>query len=117
MQSFKQYFDEAMSAKTRMKMRAAARKNKAKIALGRKKAAKKIASPEKIKSRAEKQARNVFIKKILKGKNKNDLGFAARNELENKLKKKKGAIQRLAKKLRPIVKAQDRAKLKQDDGD
>ena len=72
---------------------------------------------EKIKSRAEKQARNVFIKKILKGKNKNDLGFAARNELENKLKKKKGAIQRLAKKLRPIVKAQDRAKLKQDDGD
>tara|TARA_B100000131_G_scaffold316139_1_gene355732 strand:+ start:4994 stop:5347 length:354 start_codon:yes stop_codon:yes gene_type:complete len=117
MQSFKEFIDEAMTAKTRMKMRAAARKNKAKIALGRKKAAKKIASPEKIKARAEKQARNVFIKKILKGKNKNDLGFAARNELENKLKKKKGAIQRLAKKLRPIVKAQDRAKLKQDSGE
>ncbi len=87
MQTFKQYFDEVVSSKTRMKMWAAAKKNKAKIALGRKKAAKKLASPEKLQKRAEQQARNLIIKKILKGKNKADLSFAARAELEKKLKK------------------------------
>ena len=58
MQSFREYIvtNEAMTMATRMKMKAAFRKNKVKIAIGRKKAAKKLASPEKLKQRAQKQA-------------------------------------------------------------
>ena len=44
MQTFKEFSfqDEAVTMATRMKMKAAMRKNKAKIKLGRKKAAKKL---------------------------------------------------------------------------
>jgi len=114
MQSFKEYieFDEAMTTATRMKMKAAFRKNKAKIALGRKKAAKKLASPEKLKARATKQARNVLIKKLLKNKDKKQLSYAERQALEIKMAKKQGAIMKIAKKLLPAVKKADREKMK-----
>lgn len=114
MKTFKEYTDanEALSIAQRQKMKAAFRKNKAKIMIARKKAAKKLASPEKLKSRASKAARTLIIKKILKNKGKSDLSFAARQELEKKVAKKKGAIARIAKKLLPQVKKADRAKLK-----
>ena len=105
-------FSEAMSLQHRMKMKASFRKNKAKIALGKKKAAKKLASPEKLKSKAEKQARDMLIKKMLKGKSKSDLSYAARDGIEKRLANKKGAIKKIAKKLLPAIKKADRAKLK-----
>ena len=105
-------FSEAMSLQHRMKMKAAFRKNKAKIALGKKKAAKKLASPEKLKAKANKAAREFLIKKILKDKKKGDLSFAARAGIEKKLANKKGAIAKIAKKLLPGIKKKDRAKLK-----
>lgn len=109
-------FSEAMSLQHRMKMKAAFRKNKAKIMLGRKKAAKKLASPEKLKKRAEKAARQILIKKILKQRNKDDLSFAGRASIEKKLAKKKGAIKKIAKRLLPQIKAKDKAKLKSTPG-
>lgn len=109
-------FSEAMSLQHRMKMKAAFRKNKAKIMLGRKKAAKKLASPEKLKKRAEKAARQILIKKILKQRNKDDLSFAGRASIEKQLSKKKGAIKKIAKRLLPQIKAKDKAKLKSTPG-
>jgi hypothetical protein len=116
MKTFKDFTqqDEAMTMAQRMKMKAAFKKNKAKIALGKKKAAKKLASPEKLKARAKKQARDMIIKKILKGKSKNDLGFAARTDLEKKVDKKKGAINKIMKKILPAVKKADKLKLKKN---
>jgi len=109
-------FSEAMSLQHRMKMKAAFRKNKAKIMLGRKKAAKKLASPDKLKKRAEKAARQILIKKILKQRNKDDLSFAGRASIEKQLSKKKGAIKKIAKRLLPQIKAKDKAKLKSTPG-
>lgn len=109
--------NEAATLSQRQKMKAAFRKNKAKIALGRKKAAKKIASPEVLKKRAEKQARNIFLKKLTKDKDRSDLSYGARQSIEKRLEKKKGAIQKLAKKLLPKVKQADREKLKKPKGD
>lgn len=116
MKSFKEFAqqDEAMTLATRMKMKAAFRKNKAKILRGRKKAAKKLASMDKLQGRAEKQARNILLKKILQGKDKSDLSFAARQGIEKKLEKKRNAIKRIAKKLLPSVKKADREKLKKN---
>ena len=111
MKSFKE-FEEAMTAAQRQKAKATFRKNKSKIMLGRKKAAKKLASPEKLQGKAIKQARNLLLKKMTKGKGKDELSFAQRKALENKLDKKKGAIKKIAKKLLPKIKAADKAKLK-----
>jgi len=103
---------EAMTMAQRMKMKQAFKRNRAKIMLGRKKAAKKLASPEKLKIRANKQAREILIKKILKDKNKADLSFSGRQALEKKIDKKKAAIAKIAKKLLPGIRLKDREKLK-----
>ncbi len=114
MKSFKEYSDafEALTISQRQKRKAAFRKNKAKIMIARKKAAKKLASPEKLKQRAIVQARNIIIKKILKNKGKAELSFAAKAELEKKVKKKTGAIKKIAKKLLPQIKQAEKARLK-----
>ena len=116
MKTFKEFTqqDEAMTLATRMKMKQAFRKNKAKILRGRQKAAKKIASMDQLQGRAQKQARNILLKKILQGKDKSELSFAARAAIEKKLEKKKNAIKRIAKKLLPSVKKADRDKLKKN---
>ena len=117
MLSFKEHTQlEALTPAQRMKAKVNFKKNKAKIMLGRKKAAKKLASPDQLKSRAEKAARNLLLKKILKNRGKEDLSFAQKTEIEKKLAKKKGAIKKIAKKLLPKIKAADRAKKKGNAG-
>jgi hypothetical protein len=110
--SFEPSFSEALTQSQRQKLKAVMRKNKAKIKLGQKRAAKKLASKEKLQTRAEKQARDILVKKITKDKSKADLSYAARANIEKQLEKKKGAIKRIAKKLLPQVKKADREKLK-----
>ena len=101
---------EVVTTATRIKMKQSFKKNKAKIMRGRKMAEKKPASPEKLKDRANKQARTAFTKSILGGKDKSELSLADRANLERKLAKKKPAIAKLAKKLLPQVKVADKAK-------
>jgi len=112
--SFKEFnsIGEAITMATRMKMKAAMRKNKAKIKMGRKKAAKRLASPEKLKQRSRKQARELIIKKLLKDKKKSDLSYAARQDLEKRVAKKQGAILKISKKLLPKIKVKERERLK-----
>ena len=103
--------DEALNIQQRMKLKQSLRRNKAKIQLGRKRAARKMASAEVLKGRANKQAKNIIIKKILKNKQKGDLSYGSRVNLEKQVAKRKGAILRLAKKLLPKVRQKDRTKL------
>ena len=118
MLSFKSYIpvheealQEVMSIQQRMKLKQSMRRNKAKIAMGRKRAARKMASAEVLKGRAQKQAKNLIIKKILKNKDKSDLSYGSRAALEKMVAKRKGAIDRIAKKLLPKVRQKDRTKL------
>ena len=104
-------FREALNAKQRIARKQSFKKNKAKIMRGREKAAKKKATPEKLKARAEAGARKALENKLLKGKSKSDLSFSAKEKLEKKLKKKGGAIKRIAKKLLPGVRKKDAEKL------
>ena len=60
---------EALNTQQRMKLKQAMRRNKAKIMMGRKRSMRKLASKEVLQKRAEKAARNVMVKKILKDKN------------------------------------------------
>lgn len=111
MKSFKE-FDEAATQQQRQKMKQAFKRNKAKILRGRKIAAKKLASPEKLKAKAQKKARDIIVKKILKDKDKSELSFAARQDIEKRVDQKKAVINKLAKKILPAVKKQDKEKLK-----
>ena len=118
MNTFAEYviesLDEAATMQQRLKMKQAFKKNKGKIALGKKKAAKKLASKETLLKRATKQARDAIVKKLTKGKGKGELSFAQRASIEKKVDKKKAAIAKIAKKKLPDVKKADKAKLKKN---
>jgi hypothetical protein len=83
------------------------KKNKAKIALGRKRAARKIASMDVLKKRARKAARNVLLKKMTKNVAKGDLSLARRQDIEKRLDKKKNVIDKLSRKLLPDVRKKE----------
>ncbi len=118
MLSFKSYIpvheealEEVLSIQQRMKKKQAMRRNKAKIAIGRKRAARKMASADVLKRRANKQARNIIVKKILKNRSKSDLSYGSRAALEKMVAKRRVAIDRIARKLLPQVRQKDRTKL------
>lgn len=101
---------EALTAAQRLKAKANFRRNKSKIALGRKRAEKRVASTEKLKARAKKAARREVEKKLLRNKDKGELSFAARQSLEKRVDKKKPMIDRLAKRLLPTLKKKEMEK-------
>ena len=95
---------EVLSIQARNKL-ARTMKAKAKmIAKKRERAMKKKANPEKLKTRAQKKAVDFIAKKILKDKDRSDLGQAGKASLEKKIKSKSGLIKKLAKRLLPQVK-------------
>jgi len=104
--------DEALTMAQRQKMRAAFRRNKAKIKLGRLRSSKKFASAEKLQKRSEKKARDILVKRITKGKSKSELSYGQRSSIEKQLSKKKAAIKKIARKLLPLIRKKDREKFK-----
>ena len=95
--------DEALNIQQRLKLARSLKKNKAKIAMGRKRAARKTANLDTLKKRAMKQARNMIIKKITKGKDKGDMSMARKQSIEKRLDKMKPKIAKIAKKILPKV--------------
>tara|TARA_B000000609_G_C24089472_1_gene302078 strand:+ start:273 stop:656 length:384 start_codon:yes stop_codon:yes gene_type:complete len=109
---------EALTMQQRLARARSLKKNKAKIAIGRKKAARKIADMETLKKRARKQARNLLLKKITKDIPKGELSFARRQSIEKQLDKKKAVVDKIAKKLLPKVRqAEIQKKKKARSGD
>tara|TARA_B100001063_G_scaffold211552_1_gene209951 strand:+ start:846 stop:1325 length:480 start_codon:yes stop_codon:yes gene_type:complete len=95
--------DEALTMQQRRARARLLKRYKSRIKMGREKAKRRFASPEKLKSRARKAARMLVFKKISKDIPKADLTFARRQEIEKRLEKPamKKKIDRLAKKLLP----------------
>jgi len=94
---------EALTVQQRMAKSRQLKKLKSKIALGRKRAERKVASIDVLKKRAQKQARNFFAKKITKGQDKGELGMARRADIEKRLDKMKPKIDKLARKMLPKI--------------
>ena len=95
--------DEALTMQQRRARARLLKRYKSRIKMGRERAKRRFASPEKLKSRARKAARMLVFKKISKDIPKSDLTFARRQEIEKRLEKPamKKKIDRLAKKLLP----------------
>ena len=93
--------DEALNMQQRRARSRLFRRIKSKIKLGRERARRKMATPDKLKKRAMKQARMKIFLKISKGVKKEDMPFVRRQEIEKRLEKPqiKKRIEMLAKKL------------------
>ena len=79
---------EALDMKQRLARARSARKNKAKLAMGRKKAGRRIASMKVLKKRAQRAARKTLTKRLTKGIAKRDLTVGRKKEIEKKLDSK-----------------------------
>lgn len=93
--------DEALSVQQRLKRARDLRKNRAKIALGRRRAARRMASMEVLRKRARKAAYKTLYKKITKDIPKDQLSPARKAEIEKRLAKPalQARIDRMAKKM------------------
>ena len=104
--------DEVMSKIVRMRKSRMMKTKGKQIARKRKIAMKRKATPEKLKTRAVKKARDIITKKILKDKSKSSLSIAGKEKLEKKLNKKKAVIARIAKKILPKVRSAEAERIK-----
>ena len=93
--------DEALTMAQRRAKSRQMRKYQARLKVGRKKAAMKVANAKVLARRARKAARNAIAKKLTKGVSKADLTPARKQEIEKRLDKMQPRITRLAKKMTP----------------
>jgi len=105
-------YDEALDVQQRRKLAIRMKRNKARIAMGRKRAARKVANMDKLKKRARKQARLALYKKLVKGIPKSELSLARKKEIEKRLEKPQmqSKITRAARKALPKVRKAELAK-------
>lgn len=102
-------YDEALDMKQRRQRAIAMRRNKSKIRMGRKRAERRVASMDKLKKRARRQARNTILQKLLKDVPKSELSNARKKEIEKRLEKPmfQKRMDRMSKKILPQVRKQE----------
>ena len=100
--------DEVLSLQQRRKVGQRMKRMSRRIQVAKKRALKKAASPDVLQNRARKQAKSQMIKKWTSGKGKGDLSVGRRAELEKRLKKAGGKVDRNAKRLIPQLRKLDR---------
>lgn len=100
--------DEALDFSQRRARSRLMKKIKAKLKLGRAKAARKTASIDILKKRTLKQVRNVLFLKFSKGKTRDEIPAARRKEIEARIDKlPKERLKNLAMKMLPKVRKQE----------
>lgn len=104
--------DEALDFQARRARSRAMRKNKAKIAMGRRRAAKKMASTDKLSKRSMRQARAQLFTKFSKGKSKDEVPYARRQEIEKRIDRMGARVQKIARKMLPDIRKKEKERKK-----
>ena len=100
--------DEALNCQQRRARARAMKKNKAKIAMGRRRAARKAADPKRLMKRASKAAINTLFKKLAKGQTRSDLPAGRRQEIEKRIEKMKPRVDKIARKMLPQIRKMEK---------
>jgi hypothetical protein len=101
-----------LTVQQRMARRAALRRNKSRLKVGRERAKRRRASNTVLKARARRAARNQLAKRLLGGKSKSEVSYAARSRVEKQLAKQKNLINSLSAKLLSQVRAKEAARFR-----
>lgn len=104
-ESVEEDLDEALTMQQRRQRARIMKRLAPRIKLGRERAKRRIASPEKLERRARRQARMSVFKRLTKDIPKSELTYARRQEIEKRLDKPavKKRIERIAKRLLPKI--------------
>ena len=103
--------DEALTVQQRMKRSQLMKRMAKKIAKKKKIKARRMKTPEELKTKARKAARLIIFKKFSKGQTPSELGRAERAAVERKVDKKKAAIGKIAKKIYPKIKVAEKERI------
>ena len=106
-------FVEALDMAALRKIAIRMRRMSKRMVIARQRAMKRAATPDKLKKRAIKQAKNMLIKKFTKGMDKSDMTVTKRAEIEKRLKKMAGRIKTIALKMIPKIRQKEIARRKQ----
>lgn len=93
------------------------KKIKAKLAMGKRRMAKKPADANRLMKRANKQARNKFFTKLSKGKSRAEVPASRKQEIEKRLDKFAPRIQKLARRMLPSMRKLDKERRTSKSGD
>ena len=102
---------EVLSKAARIKKAALMKRLAPKMAKKRAIKAKRMKTGKELKVKAQKAAVNVIKAKLTKGQDMKALGIGAKERLEKMVKKKASVIKKIAKKLMPKIKAQEKDRL------
>ena len=100
--------DEALNFQQRRARARVMKKNKAKIAMGRRRASRKAANPERIMKRARKSAINTLFKKLAKGQSRSEMPAGRRQEIEKRIEKMKPRVDKIARKMLPQIRKMEK---------
>ena len=100
--------DEVISRSERLKRGQRMKRMSKRIQMAKQRALKRAPSMDVIQNRARKQAKNQMIQKWTRGADKSELSMGRKAELEKRLKKMGPKLDRMAKKLVPTIRKQDR---------
>mgnify|MGYP000865309815 CR=1 FL=1 len=100
--------EEVLSFSARRAKGRVMKRIKAKLQMGQRKAKARTAGLPKLKKRAKKQALNQLFKKFSKGKSRSEVGPARRAEIEKRVQKMGSRVDRIAKKLLPKVRSDEK---------
>lgn len=108
---------EALSVQGRLKRRFAARKNKQKLKVARNLAMRRASDPARLKRRANRGARGMIYKRLLRGRSRAKLPPAERARLEKMIDTRfSGFISRLSSRMLPNMRRAEMARLKKRRG-
>ena len=106
--------DEVLDRQQRLAKSRTMKRLASRIAVARKRSMKRKATFDKIKTRAEKQARNMVRAKVAGkiGANYQDLSISSKEQVDKKVEKKKAFIKKLTQRLIPKVKQKEAERFK-----
>ena len=110
-EEFEMFCERVVSLQTRKKMARTARRTAKKRARSRKRKEKFRKSDDKLKTLANKKAKMVLRGKLIGDKDWSSMSIAARERIDAQLQKKSKNVEKIAKKLYPAVKKQERERL------
>ena len=113
MKTFKQYLIEKPLNLAQRKKRSRQMKSMgSRMKMKRKLSMRKKSSPEKIKEKAARKARNIVREKLAGGKSHHDLSATEKMKIDKKLELKGALVKKVAKKLIPKVKKAENKRIK-----
>lgn len=99
--------NEVLDTAARIKKRQQFINRKSRIALARKVQARRLASLDRIKTRAHQRARSMLIKRLYNGRTRSEIPLAQRKAVDTKLGRMRNAIDRMSLKLIRRVRQDD----------